>query len=332
MDAPPVQYVKTSDGYDIAYTVSGEGLPLVMVPFHLSHVELDWHSNAATEPWMRGLSQRFRFVHYDPRGLGMSTRYLPPGLQRDAWLQDLEAVVDRVGFERFVLLGINIIGHIAIEYALHNPERVIALILMNCRTSVASWMAPLVQQSWDLFLQTQSPASTPTELREAEVARLRLAAKPTDFLVYLQAFSTSDVTVDLPMLAIPTLLLHGRDLPWFGPEQAAALAAQIPESRLVLLDGGIMPETSQALDAIDTFLRDLAPISIQSTENLRGGLSSRELEVLRLLAAGKSNAEIAEELVISQNTVIRHVSNIYAKTGAANRAQATAYAKDHGIA
>jgi DNA-binding NarL/FixJ family response regulator len=53
---------------------------------------------------------------------------------------------------------------------------------------------------------------------------------------------------------------------------------------------------------------------------------------LRLIAAGKSNQQIADELVISQNTVIRHVSNIFAKTGVANRAQATAYAKDHGLA
>ena len=62
------------------------------------------------------------------------------------------------------------------------------------------------------------------------------------------------------------------------------------------------------------------------------GLSEREVEVLRLLAAGKSNPEIADALVISVNTVIRHVANIFDKTGAANRAQATAYAKDHGIA
>jgi DNA-binding NarL/FixJ family response regulator len=61
-------------------------------------------------------------------------------------------------------------------------------------------------------------------------------------------------------------------------------------------------------------------------------LSQREIEVLRLLAAGKSNQQIADELVISLNTVNRHVSNIYAKTGAANRAEATGYAHRHGLA
>jgi NarL family two-component system response regulator LiaR len=53
---------------------------------------------------------------------------------------------------------------------------------------------------------------------------------------------------------------------------------------------------------------------------------------LRLLAAGRRNQEIAEELVISINTANRHVSNIYAKIGAANRAEAATYAAQHGIA
>ncbi len=61
------------------------------------------------------------------------------------------------------------------------------------------------------------------------------------------------------------------------------------------------------------------------------GLTEREVEVLRLVAAGKSNREIGEALVISENTVIRHVSNIFAKVGAANRAEATAYAARRGL-
>jgi DNA-binding NarL/FixJ family response regulator len=64
----------------------------------------------------------------------------------------------------------------------------------------------------------------------------------------------------------------------------------------------------------------------------KGVLSGREIEVLRLLAAGKSNAQIADDLVISQNTVIRHVSNIFAKIGVANRAEAASYATRNGLA
>jgi DNA-binding CsgD family transcriptional regulator/tetratricopeptide (TPR) repeat protein len=62
------------------------------------------------------------------------------------------------------------------------------------------------------------------------------------------------------------------------------------------------------------------------------GLTGREVEVLRLIAAGCSNRAIAETLFISPNTVLRHVSHIFAKTGVANRAEAAAYATRHGLA
>ena len=61
------------------------------------------------------------------------------------------------------------------------------------------------------------------------------------------------------------------------------------------------------------------------------GLTQREVEVLRLIAAGKSNPEIGQELFISLNTVARHVSNIFAKTTSSNRAEAAAYAVRQGL-
>jgi len=61
------------------------------------------------------------------------------------------------------------------------------------------------------------------------------------------------------------------------------------------------------------------------------GLSQREVEVLRLLAAGKRNRQIAAQLVISPNTVTRHVSYIFTKIGAANRAEAATYAARHNL-
>jgi DNA-binding CsgD family transcriptional regulator len=63
----------------------------------------------------------------------------------------------------------------------------------------------------------------------------------------------------------------------------------------------------------------------------RHGLTARELEVLRLLAAGHSNRELGELLFISPTTAARHVANIYAKLGVDSRAQATAYAHQHGL-
>ena len=57
-----------------------------------------------------------------------------------------------------------------------------------------------------------------------------------------------------------------------------------------------------------------------------GGLTEREVEVLRLVAQGKTNLEIADELVLSQRTVQRHIANIYAKIDVRNRAEATTFA------
>jgi DNA-binding NarL/FixJ family response regulator len=83
-------------------------------------------------------------------------------------------------------------------------------------------------------------------------------------------------------------------------------------------------------------LRSRHHVLRKTPENLHlvrpNSLSLREIEVLRLIAAGQSNQQIADELVISRNTVRRHVSNVFDKTGVANRAKAVAYARDRGLA
>jgi DNA-binding NarL/FixJ family response regulator len=113
------------------------------------------------------------------------------------------------------------------------------------------------------------------------------------------------------------------------------VAAAIPNARLIAIDGSNLGDLDQGLRAIEEFLAGLP--AKEDAPALRAGphagtLSAREVDVLKLIAAGKSNAQIADELVISQNTAIRHVSNIFAKIGAANRAEAAAYATRNGLA
>jgi DNA-binding NarL/FixJ family response regulator len=74
---------------------------------------------------------------------------------------------------------------------------------------------------------------------------------------------------------------------------------------------------------------DLARASVRARPT--HGLSARELEVLRLVASGKSNREIASTLVISEHTVARHLQNIYAKLGLSSRTAATAFAFEHEL-
>lgn len=73
-------------------------------------------------------------------------------------------------------------------------------------------------------------------------------------------------------------------------------------------------------------------ISLRSEPALPGGLTAREVEVLRLVAAGMTNKEVAETLYVSQKTVARHLSNIFTKLQVSSRTAAAAYAFEHGLA
>jgi len=66
-------------------------------------------------------------------------------------------------------------------------------------------------------------------------------------------------------------------------------------------------------------------------ENRPGGLTAREIEVVRLVAAGHTNRAIAGRLCLSEKTVARHLANVYAKLDLPSRAAATAYAYDHHL-
>jgi DNA-binding NarL/FixJ family response regulator len=85
---------------------------------------------------------------------------------------------------------------------------------------------------------------------------------------------------------------------------------------------GMSPLQEKASAMIDT---------IKSGPVLPDGLTTREVEVLRLVAAGKTNQEIADELFIAERTAANHVSNIFEKIGCGNRVEATVYAHRHGL-
>jgi DNA-binding CsgD family transcriptional regulator len=102
-----------------------------------------------------------------------------------------------------------------------------------------------------------------------------------------------------------------------GDGDAAALELDAAEATFERL--GAAPDTARVR-------------ALRGRAALPGGLTEREAEVLALVAAGRSNREIAEALVLSSKTVARHLSNIFAKLGVASRTQAAAYAFEHGLA
>jgi DNA-binding NarL/FixJ family response regulator len=117
-----------------------------------------------------------------------------------------------------------------------------------------------------------------------------------------------------------------------APYEGARVRVLIASACRALGDGN---GAAMELDAARGVFKELGAkgdlANLETRPRSASGLSTRELDVLRLIAAGKSNRAIAENLVISEKTVARHVSNIFTKLGLASRAAATAYAYEHGL-
>ena len=339
MDPPPVQYVTTRDGYKIAYTVEGSGPTLVYMPFSiqsLGHLHVrdrvgDWGQN----PQLTRLASQVRLVRYDTRGQGVSTRGLKVGHSLEAYLWDLEAVLDQLPGQA-VLMGGNLSSHVAVHYAVAHPERVRALILYRTGVTLnlpAVFNLGLAESDWDLFLHSllgvvQANERISPEERRKAVIDMKDSVNQSDWLQYARVAEASNVEDALPRVQAPTLVIAAGGHLTILREGASRVASLLPRAQFVLLDGSatLAATAPPVLDFLASLPDDKAATAVSTS------LSQREIQVLRLVAAGKSNQQIADELVISLNTVRRHVSNIFDKTGAANRVEAATYARDHGLA
>ena len=336
MDAPPVQYVKTSDGYDIAFSVSGDGLPFVFMPPPTSHIQLEWSPPSQVTSLLQELSGRFRLVRYDGRGQGMSRRDLAAGYSMDALQLDLEAIVDKLQLERFVLMGSHASGHAAVRYAVDNPEQLHALVIAGSSTSGSGWpvisAVQLAERNWEYFLSMYMMAGPlAQEPKQRVLEYLNQLVTQRDWTIMAKAWTASDIADCLPSLQVPTLILHPVNYMNVPVQEAVDVASRINNARIVRPNGsGILGEAKSTVRAIDDFLAELSTADIQPAvpgqRMAPHGLSARQIEVLRLVSTGHTNPEIAEKLVISIRTVERHLSEIYAKIGARNRADAAIYA------
>ena len=122
-----IRFCTSRDRARIAYATSGGGPVLLKAANWLSHLEVDWESPVWTH-LLTELSHRHTLVRYDERGCGLSD-WDVADLSFEAWVGDLETVVEATGVDRFPLLGISQGASIAVAYAVRHPERVSQLIL-----------------------------------------------------------------------------------------------------------------------------------------------------------------------------------------------------------
>jgi pimeloyl-ACP methyl ester carboxylesterase/DNA-binding CsgD family transcriptional regulator len=334
---PRVRFARSGDGASIAYSTLGEGPPLVLMPaLLLSHLEKMWEL-PQLRAGLETLAERWTVVRYDNRGCGLSERNVSD-YSLEAHLADLEAVTGALGIGRFALNGPMHSGLVAIAFAAQNPERVTHLVLQSTLArgsdvsqAQAQAMLGLIEADWELF--TETAARVILQWGDEEASRqaapvLRECVTRDAATSLLNAALQFNVADMLPKVKAPTLVIHNKQFP-VDVAISRDLASRIPDARLAAVE-----TLESVIGAIAEFIggepETVAPqrgdegTAVPAGDPL--GLSAREIEVLRLVAAGKSNRQIAEELVIATNTVDRHVSHILAKIGAANRAEAAAYA------
>jgi len=333
----------------LAYEVHGAGeQTLIVVPGWASHLVFDWDT-PETRAFHEWLAATRRVVRYDKRGTGLSDRPSGPETYAlDMRVRDLAAVMDAVGVARAALFGWSEGGQIALTFAARYPERVSRLALFGAVARLEAnadypWgsdpernaaLQTLIRAEWGLGSRILTNLFIP----EADEARAswftmwqRMCLTPEAAVESRAANLATDIRALLPTIHTPTLVLHRRADGNIGA--AEYLAAQVPNSRLEILEGQyhipFFGDAAVITDAINCFLdadaigRPVLPPS--------AALSPREVEVLRLVAEGLPNRAIAERLSLSVKTVNRHLVNIYTKLGVNTRGAAIAHAFRHGF-
>ena len=275
--AQTIRYCRAPDGVRIAYAISGSGRFLVKSGNWMNHLEYDWESPIWRHVF-RGLSRGHTLLRYDARGNGMSDWDVDT-LSLDAWVTDLETVVDAVGVERFPLLGISQGGAVAVAYAARRPERVSHLILYGAfalggkkrapaEKEMREAMTTLMRMGWgandpsfrQMFTARFIPGGTHEQADYFNELQLKTTS-PEGAARYFDVCGDFDITDLLPRVKAPTLVVHVRDDQMVPFEAGRQLAAGIPGARFIALPGRNHlflehePASARFFEEISLFLR-----------------------------------------------------------------------------
>jgi class 3 adenylate cyclase/pimeloyl-ACP methyl ester carboxylesterase len=248
-----IRFCRSADGVQLAYARMGQGPLLVKAGAFLTHLEKELESPIWRHLW-RDLAGDFTLIRYDARGNGLSDWDVDE-LSFDAFVRDLETVVDAAGLDRFPLLGISQGCAVSIAYAVRHPERVTRLVLYGGFAQGAAKRArsaaereqlaavlTLVRLGWgqenpafrQIFTSQFVPEGTKEQIDWWNEMQ-RVSASPENAARFIAAVGDIDVTDLLAKVAVPTLVMHARDEARVPFEAGRRMAAGIPGARLVPL-------------------------------------------------------------------------------------------------
>jgi pimeloyl-ACP methyl ester carboxylesterase/DNA-binding CsgD family transcriptional regulator len=342
-----------ADGVRIAYATVGSGPPLVLPATWVGHLEVEW-TFPEFRAFIGALAREHTVVRYDRPGTGLSDRegVAPPTVDGD--VRALAAVIDAIGADAVALLGLSFGSCAAAVYAARHPERVTSLATVGgfaagadaAPAELREAIVATVRAHWGAgsrMLADVWVPGTDADTRERFVALQRAAADAETAAGVLEVIYATDIRDELAGVRAPTVVLHRREDRAIPFALGRDLAARIPGARLIALEGEIhlawLGDRAAVLAALGEAPGGAPPGPGARAERAGaapvtaadGQLSEREREVLRLVADGLSDAEIAERLVVSPHTVHRHVANIRTKLRQPSRAAAAAQAVRDGL-
>ena len=317
--SPDIRYCTADGGVRIAYSVVGDGAPIVRAAAWMSHLQFDRESPVWGQ-WTDGLSAQNQFVRYDDRGHGLSDREAED-LSLDTLVADLEHVVDAAQLPRFALLGISHGCAVSIAYAARHPDRVSHLVLCGGYSrgwqvrkeqddiALHSAMKILIGRGWGsdnpafrhLFAALLVPGATQLQL-DTLIDHQRRAASPACAARFYEAFGHIDVSALLDRVEAPTLVFHARDDQAVPHECGRIVADGIAGARLVTLE----TSNHMLLEGEPAFVRVLdelrAFVAKESPAKLSNGTDRSQVAVLAINIVNPLHAfaSMDPELVLRQ--------------------------------
>jgi pimeloyl-ACP methyl ester carboxylesterase/DNA-binding CsgD family transcriptional regulator len=328
------------DGRRIAYASVGEGPLLLFGGRWVSHLAEEWELPGA-RAFFEELAATHRVVRYDRIGAGLSDRELPAGLSMEYEARVLAAVHGALGTEPATLFACSCAGLASALYASSRPEAVTKIVFFGGYASrddipdvTRRSLVDFVRINWPLAAKMLAGLKLPHGSGD-EIAvwsrYQRRAAEAGVAAAFLELDLSADARPILPNVTTPALVVHRRGDRTVPIGRGRELASLLPNARFVAVAGDSHLPWVDDQRGLQRALTGFLGESASADASEESPLTRRETEVLRLVAAGLSNREIAFSLVLSEHTVHRHVANILRKLTQSTRAAAAAHATRAGL-